>query len=475
MKSNTVLRVAASTLVIGVTMVSCKPAAVRPSSASAVAPKAEEGAAKLYARAQAAVQQGNLAEALALAERTVELAPRDTGYRMLLADLYLKNGRFVSAEAAYGDVLVLDPANSRAGLTRALTMIGQGKNGEALIELDRLSATASPADVGLAFALAGQPQRAVEMLEPAARAPEANGRVRQNLALAYALSGDWQKARIVAAQDLSPAELGRRLEQWASLANPAAPSTQVAAVLGVSPIEDAGQPTRLALAPAAPQQQAYAEADVPAPVEAAPVQTAAAAPVAVGGPVETVSDAKTETYAYQPPEHADVFSAPVETASVEAPVEAGSAAPAELPEGTRFAAAVNSLVESPVQAERTVAPVAKAPILAFTPGKAVAKPRVKGAGRYVVQIGAYRNARQVEQAWARAHRQYDFSGNQPLSTTVAIPGKGLFHRLAVAGFHKPMEAARLCQTIRGRGGACFVRATAGDAPVQWASRYTGRA
>ncbi|MDP8912742.1 MAG: tetratricopeptide repeat protein [Pseudomonadota bacterium] len=468
MKSSLVLRVAASTAVIGVTMVSCKPAAVRPASASAVAPKSEAGAAKLYAQVQAQVQQGDLAEALTLAERMVELAPRDTGYRMLLADLYLKNGRFVSAEAAFSDVLVLDPANSRAGLTRALTMIGQGKNGEAMIELDRLTATASPADVGLAFALAGQPQRAIEMLEPAARAPDANGRIRQNLALAYALSGDWQKARIVAAQDLSPAELGRRLQHWASLTNPAAPFTQVAAVLGVSPVEDAGQPTRLALAPAAPQQ-AYAETEIPAPADAAPVQMAAAAPVAVGGPVETISEIKTEAYAYQPPEHADAFSAPIESASAEVPV---AAAPAE---ATRFAAAVNSLVESPVQAQRPVAPVAKAPLLAFTPIKAAAKPRVKGTGRYVVQIGAYRNARQVEQAWARAHRHYGFGDNQPLSTTVSIPGKGIFHRLAVAGFEKPMDAAQLCQSIRVKGGACFVRATAGDAPVRWASRYAGRA
>jgi protein involved in temperature-dependent protein secretion len=465
MKSSLVLRVAASTAVIGVTMVSCKPAAVRPSSASAVAPKSEAGAAKLYAQVHAQVQQGDLVQALALAERMAELAPRDSGYRMLLADLYLKNGRFASAEAAFGDVLVLDPANSRAGLTRALTMIGQGKNGEAMIELDRLSATASPADVGLAFALAGQPQRAIEMLEPAARAPDANGRVRQNLALAYALSGDWQKARIVASQDLSPAELDRRLQHWASLANPAAPYSQVAAVLGVSPVEDAGQPTHLALAPVAPQQ-AYAEAEVPAAAEAAPDQTASAAPVALGGPVETASEVKTEAYAYQPPEHADAFSAPVDSASAEVPVVD---APAE---ATRFAAAVNALVEAPVQAQR---PVAKAPLLAFTPVKAAAKPRVKGTGRYVVQIGAYRNARQVEQAWARAYRNYGFGDNQPLSTTVSIPGRGLFHRLAVAGFAGPMDAARLCQTIRGKGGACFVRATAGDAPVRWASRYASRA
>ena len=476
MKTSVTLRIAASTLIIGCTLVSCKSAGVRPASAAAVAPNAEKGAAKLYAKTQTEVQQGRLAEALGFAEQLVELAPRDVGYRMLLADLYLKNGRFASAESTYADVLTLDPSNNRAGLTRALAMIGQGKQGEALIELDRLSGTASPADVGLAFALAGQAQRAVEMLEPAARAPEATGRVRQNLALAYALAGNWQNARIVASQDLPPDQVAKRLEQWAALANPSAPGTQVAAVLGVSPVADAGQPTRLALsAPAANPEQAYAAAEVAAPVQVEPVEVASPAPVAMGGPEQTVSTEEAQAFAYQAPEHGDVFAAPAEAASVEVPAPNVPAKGAEFLAPAQIAAAVNSLVAEPVKTDRAVAPVAKAPIMAFAPVKAAPKPRVSGPGRYVVQIGAYRNAVQVEQAWARAYKQYGFGGSQPMSTTVSIPGKGTFHRLAVSGFQKPAEAARLCQSIRNKGGACFVRATAGDAPVQWASRYSRRA
>lgn len=473
MKSSATLKVAASTLVLGVTMVSCKPAAVRPASASAIAPKPAEGAAKLYERAQADVQQGKLASALGFAEQAVELEPRDVAYRMLLADLYLKNGRFASAEAAYGDVLTLDPSNARAGLTHALAMIGQGRDGEALIQLDRLAATASPGDVGLAFALAGQPKRAVEMLEPAARAAGANARVRQNLALAYALSGDWQKARVVASQDLSPEQLDQRLAQWAALANPSAPGTQVAAVLGVSPVADAGLPVRLALAPAAPEQPVLAQAQA-APAEVKPVQVAAAAPVAMGGP-EVASGEEPQAFTYQAPEHGDVFAAPAQNASVEVPVAAEPAKGAEFIQRAQLAAAVNALVDTPVKPEKAVATVAKAPVMAFTPEKRAPKVRSAGAGRYVVQLGAYRNALQVEQAWGRLYKQFGFGDNQPLSTTVSIPGKGTFHRLAVSGFDQPAEAARLCGAIRSKGGACFVRATAGDAPVQWAARYASRA
>jgi hypothetical protein len=60
-----------------------------------------------------------------------------------------------------------------------------------------------------------------------------------------------------------------------------------------------------------------------------------------------------------------------------------------------------------------------------------------------------------------------------LSTTVKVRG-GTFHRLSVAGFGSHIDASRACQKVKSRGGVCFVRAVAGDAPVRWASRYTGR-
>lgn len=453
MKNNVALKFAASSLILGVTMVGCKPSGYRPMTASAKPAKADEGAAQALERAQTAVRDGNVSEAVEFAERAVELSPRDVHYRMMLADLYMKSGRFVSAEQAFGDVLSLDENNGRAALSRTLALIGQGKTGEATLELERLSQTASPADVGLAFALAGQPQRGVEMLEPAARAQDANGRVRQNLALAYALAGEWQKAKTVAAQDLSPAELDSRLESWAALARPSAPHSQVAALLGVNPVEDGGQPTRLALAPAAPEAPLYAEAQAPQPAplaEAAPVQVAAA-----------------------PEAPAPVAEVPAPVLVAEAPIEVRTPAnKLETIERTQLAAAVQSLVEASAPVIRASAPVAKAPLPAFK--KAERKPAARTGGRYVVQLGAFRTAAQVEKAWAQAVRRHSFAGGQPLSTTVSVPGKGTFHRLAVSGFQTPTEAARLCQSIRGKGGACFVRATAGDAPVQWASRYTSR-
>jgi Flp pilus assembly protein TadD len=268
MKNSVALKFAVSALAIGATMVACKPAAEasRVASASSGTPKADQQAAALYAKAQAAVQKGAFAEGIGFAERAVELSPRDVGYRMILADLYLKNGRFQSAETTFADVQQLDPTNVRAGFSLALARIALGRPAAAVAELDRLAENASPADIGLAYALAGEPQRGIELLEPAARAPGATGRVRQNLALAYAIAGDWEKARVTAAQDVSPAELGARLQQWAAFARPDAGATRIAALLGVAPAEDSGQPVRLALAaPEAPATAFAAAGPLPEP------------------------------------------------------------------------------------------------------------------------------------------------------------------------------------------------------------------
>lgn len=467
MKKKVKLQIAASTLMLGLTVVGCKPAgtAFRPSSASAKAVKGESDSAKAFEQAQTAARNADLSGALRFAERAVELSPRDAGYRMLLADLYLKNGRFLSAEQAFGDVLMLDETNSRATLSLALAQVAQGKSRDAIERLDKV-ASAVPADAGLAYALAGQPQRAIQLLEQVARRPEATARVRQNLALAHAIAGDWQKARITASQDLSGDEVAARMEQWASFADPAKAHLQVATLLGTSPVQDGGQPTHLALAPAAPDAPVHAEAEAPAPMADAPVRVAeASAPIVP--PAAAAPTSNKEANAYSAPEHGDAFAMRSAIEMVDIPASNSGRAASQVP-NVQLAAAVTNLVKSPEPILKAV--TATAPVRAFVPVKAARKAR-SGQGRFVVQIGAYRSAAQVEKAWSQAIRRYRFA-NEPMSTKVSIPGKGVFHRLAVSGFHNPADAARACQAIRGKGGMCFVRANAGDSPVQWASRYS---
>jgi Flp pilus assembly protein TadD len=467
MKNSVALKFAVSALAIGATMVACKPAAGGSgiASVSTRAPRAEQQAAELAAKAQESVKKGDFAEGLGFAERAVELSPRDVGYRMILADLYLKNGRFQSAETTFDDVRTLDPGNQRAAFSIALARIALGRPAGAVAELDRIAETASPADIGLAYALAGEPRRAIELLEPAARAPGATGRVRQNLALAYALAGDWEKARVTAAQDVSPAELGSRLEQWAALAKPGGGAVQVASLLGVTPsAADAGQPVRLALAEPQAEPTALAAAGPlpePAPETVAPSASAAlaeAAPVPVAEPA----------------------SEPVRTATVDLPqwvserAEAEAAEPASAPtEETRpiYAEAVQALVTPQPSVITPSAPSIETPAHRFEAPRRRA-PVQAAPGRFAVQLGAYSSAASVERAWAQMLKRFGFEDLTPLSTTVRVPGRGTFHRLSVAGFASRDAAGRTCRSIQAKGGACFVRTVAGDAPVRWAGRYS---
>jgi Flp pilus assembly protein TadD len=462
MNKSVALKFAVSALAIGTMMVACKPAADASgiASASAKAPKAEQQAAELQAKARSALQKGDKAGALAFAERSVELSPRDVGYRMTLADLYLKNGRFLSAETTFADVQRLDPGNARAAFSLALARIALGRPAGAVAELDRIAETAAPADIGLAYALAGEPQRAIELLEPAARAPGATGRIRQNLALAYALAGDWEKARAVAAQDVSPADLAGRLQQWAAFARPDAAATRIASLLGVTPAEDNGQPVRLALADPESATTAFAAAG-PLP-EPAPETVPAAAPALADSPPVAAPAPQAE---------------PGRTALVELPqgVSERAAAEAAPVEETRpvYAEAVQALVTPQPSVLEPSAPAIEAPLQRIdSPRRHVARPA--GPGRFAVQLGAYASASSVERAWAQMLRRFGFADLTPLSTTVSLPGRGTLHRLSVAGFASREAAGRTCSSIKAKGGACFVRTVAGDAPVRWASRYAGR-
>ena len=493
---------AASSVAISLAVVGCQVdgfvVGVAPASASQS--RTDEQAGRLFRDAGQALSSGNLAAALEAMEQAVALSPRDAGYRLLLADIYLKSGRFDSAEATYRDVLSIDPSRPRAAIALALTQVANGRPQEALAQLDSIQGQAPAADLGLAYALAGSPLRAVEILEPAARAQGATGRVRQNLAMAYALGGDWARARTIASQDVSGTELSERMAQWASLAaNPGSPNP-VLAVLGVSPVADAGQPVRLALnAPAraiptaAPVQMAANSAAAPIvlpppvveqqPVPTpAPVAIAAAAPIAVPAPVAIAAPAPIAVPAPaiatpEAPAYAELEQPEWgidERGRVQLPAPAPEAE--QVPARVQYAAATQALVRpDPVvmavsqQPARRVARIVEPARAPSTSG-----PRRSGNGRYVVQIGAFSSAANAERAWQQAESRLGLRSEQPVTMTFDHRGR-LLHRVAISGFDNRGDANQLCASIRSRGGECFVRNNAGDAPIRWASRYGRRA
>lgn len=447
MKKVGMLKIAASSLILGM--------AITPASASSYG---HETSGSQKAAAQAAQQATKLlakrkfADAVEKAEQAVAAMPHMAEYRALLGQAYLSAGRFQSAEATLGDAVLLDPANARAGLNLALAQVANARSDRALATLDVYRDRLSAADFGLALALAGDLTGATSVLEAAVRAPEADARTRQNLALAYALSNRWREARIMAAQDLSGDALYGRMTEWAALAMPASASQQVAGLLNVTPVADSGLPEQLALARSSDVQAAQATpAAAPANVEVAATQ-----PDADPAPVFEVSQAPAPVaqVAEQSPAPTPVATDAVATEAIA--TEAVAAMPAPL-----IRAAANPIKQVVVPASK-VAPVRSAP--AFRPVQ---------SGTYVVQLGAFSSASRSEVAWRGAVGRYQGLNNYAAATARVQVNNATLYRLSVSGFTSRAVAGQVCARIKAAGGDCFVRAAAGDTPLQWASSGGG--
>ena len=403
----------------------------------------------LATRAQAALASNQHALAVELAEKAVENTPNDAGFRGLLGNCYFAAGRFASAEAAYRDSLALIPAQPQVILKLALVEIAQGKTAQALGVLESARDALEPADYGLAIALAGRAADAVAVLNQAARTNFADARVRQNLALAYGLSGDWMMARTVAEQDVPPEQVDSRIQQWMAMATPSKPSDQVAALTGVTPAAaDPGQPTRLALNRAPQPSEAFAKVVIP---QAEPQQPVAEEIVAAPPPLLPEPMPAAVVEAAPAPVVVEAVQALIEPQPAEVPVVQAAA---ELP--TRF--------EAPAQAADYVG-------ITDTVRRAAAKARrSSGRSNSVVQLGAYRSPDRVTVAWNQIAKRYPaLRDYTPMRAKFSGPN-GTVWRLSIKGFASRSEAVDRCEKLQGRGGNCFVRTVAGDAPVQFASR-----
>ncbi|RDE06846.1 SPOR domain-containing protein [Sphingomonas aracearum] len=404
---------------------------------------ADHGDAKtLKAARQEAGRAGKLLdkaraeEAVAHAEAAVRFAPQVASYRTLLGLSYMKAGRFTSAHSAFADALTLDPQDGRAALNLALAQIAEGQWSAARETLDANARTIAPSDRGLAIALAGDPSAAVEILGAAVRAPDADAKTRQNFALALALAGQWQMAKTMVSVDLPPLEADKRIMHWAQFAKPKSASDQVASLLGVQPVMDAGMPVALALN--------------------APVGVAEAAPVEAFMPGQSAGKAVVEIAVPAPA----LPGKPVEVAA--APAELNAAAVA-----IRFAAPREVLQALPARSAPVL--VARAPYkarLASAPSLATVATDAPARGNYYVQLGAFQSASVARDRWAAIRSRAPlFAAYQPQGVNASVKG-GSFYRLSVGGFPRG-EATRLCASWRAKGGKCFVRIGAGDQMAAW--------
>jgi Flp pilus assembly protein TadD len=488
MKTLGIARIAATSLVLGVALTGCGNSGQGVASASDVQPASgSKKAAALSKDVAKLLAKRNGAKAVSVAEKMVAIAPNHAAYRMQLGEAYLLAGRFYAAEAAFGDALTLSPRDERVALKLALVKSALGKGQDAQDLLADHRGTLSASDYGLAMALAGNPDAGVTSLETAARAQGADARVRQNLALSYALAGRWTEARVIALQDLGPVAVDARMTQWAQFARPRSSWDQVASLLGVTPVKDAGLPVQLALNRGSAEPVQTAEADTaPRPFEFA-AAAPAPAPSEAPAPVFELSSLNS------PAVPSTVREVEIPAAHSEAPLIAASAHPMKRsiivenvgPAARKPAAlAVNaptkrvagSFKQQPVTAKPVVKVADAKPVAAkAAPVKkpvqlASAAPVSVGGGRYVVQLGAFSSVKAADQAWSATKSKVPaLASFSPVKTSVQS-GSASLQRLAVSGISSKAQADELCAKVKATGGTCFVRAGQEGSTVQMAAK-----
>lgn len=435
------IALALSTALVSVALAGCTTSAAPPASAS-------------LAKAQAAIENGKASKAVEHAEAAVLADPRNATNRALLGAAYLEAGRFQAAATSFGDALELGNSDTRTVLSYALAQTALGNNIEAIRVLDQYEQDLDPADRGLALALAGEPRDGVRVLSNALRAGQNSAKVRQNLAYAYALEGNWRAARVMVAEDVPADLVSQRIAEWAAQARPEAFQQRVAGLLQVTPRYDAGQPLQLALGNFQSQDVLVAEA----------AQDAVDPEVAVA---ETKS---VELAAIDPQVSAPVVPAPVAPAQPEAkapavtqPVRVAAAPAASTPSVTRASVTSNPVVqELPASYE---APETKPASrwAANTSQRRMAATSNASDGTHLVQLGSFYTREGAERAWTIYQSRHSQLDGRDLVITQAEVGGKTYFRVAAAGFDAN-SAAAMCGTIKASGNGCIAHAESRPLP-----------
>lgn len=460
-----VLKLAASTILMGSVLVSC--------SANSGANRPQS----LSSKAEKALAKGKPEKALEAAEAAVLLDPRNLELRKRLANAYLANGRFSSARQSLDDALALGDQSARTVISLALMHVAQGRSTAAQALLRDYRDTLPAGDYGLAMALAGETRQGVDILIEQVRGGEDSVKVRQNLAFAYALDGRWREAQTMLGQDLEPAMAQARIAEWARMGHPEGHAERVATVLGVSPADyDPGQPVQLALSntpsmadtATAIGQQAMAQAgsaELP-PVEDSRMDMAMAqADFAPGqGYANTDPVVPNDSFA------AAAMDAGQPSAAMLAPLVVAREIVQPLPGNYRATpvrkarpvqVASREMIIEREDFDRAVAPSAVKPS-----GAAAAAPAFAAAngGGFAIQLGVFSNAANANRAWAGYSAKHkDLAGFSKSADAANIKGRTL-HRLMASGFGDEKSARAMCAKVRASGGDCIISHSASGKP-----------
>jgi len=419
-KSNRMVGLAVSTALAAGLLTGC---------ATQAAPRADLSAS----RATAALAKGKTQDAIAHAEAAVQAEPRNAAYRATLGSAYLDAGRFASAETTFDDAMKLGDSSPRTALSLVLALEGQGKYDQAAGVLHDSEGRIEPSDLGLAYALAGRPDRAVQVLTDAIRNGDNSAKTRQNLAYSYALAGRWSQARLMASQDVPSNKVGDRMEEWAQMAQPEAWQARVAAMVGAPVgVVDAGQPVRLALGNNPGVEQLASEAAAAA--HAPPVELAA-----VSAPVAAQANAPA------PATELPAVAQPAPQLAVAAPSD--------------FKTAFSTYAPTRAPAPRTPQRVGQtAPLHRSVAPKPVHAAEVKQAqGTHLIQLGSFASEDAARRAWAIYAKHYPQLASHRMVLTQAVVGGKRYWRVSAAGFGLASSQA-MCGRVKSAGQGCFAYA-----------------
>ena len=195
---------------------------------------------------------GDLVNAVGLYQRAHELAPQDERPLVALGQIFAQLGSPASAAEAYRAAVAAAPSDVEARRGLGTALIAMGQPDVAITELEKALDIAkdyriynslgvaydmtgdhasaqtyyqtglalSPGNLelsnnlGLSLALDGHYDEAIALLEKVSNVPNAPSRYRQNLALAFGLAGNRDKARQVAQQDLDYATAEKNLSYF---------------------------------------------------------------------------------------------------------------------------------------------------------------------------------------------------------------------------------------------------------------------
>jgi Flp pilus assembly protein TadD len=413
-------------------------------------------------KAQTALAKGNHSQAIEHAEAAVMADGRNASYRAVLGAAYLEAGRFGSAATAFDDAIKLGDTSPRTALSLALALTAEGKNRDAVSVLSNNEATIAQGDLGLAYSLAGQPDRGINVLTVALRSGDNTPKVRQNLAYSFALAGRWREARLMAAEDVPADQVGNRMAEWANDAQPSAYRGRIAALLSV-PVDNAdpGQPVQLALAnfPTA-EQLAVQNAPVPPAPARAPAAIAAAKPVQQSAPAYVDRNPAPGYVAELPP-----VGDPVDASVAGTPVYQGK--------GSQIPSSFQAAFQSPDEAQAFSPPTAQMDSQQF-----IAKPAVQRsssrvaaatssnvfaesnstAGTHLVQLGSFSSEGGARRAWGIYVKRYpELASHDMVITRAVVRGKN-YWRVSAAGYDLASSRAMCGRVDSVSSEGCFAYA-----------------